>query len=318
MENQKLVLSLLFLVVIASGCSDGGGGETTSEGKGAINVHRLNVQPTQIYQGKTVGVSMDIVNGGNLPAKFDPGDKGERVMKDYCPDIFENSLGGYHESTPATDMGGYYLIEPKQQIKLRWQLNQKGNVPLYDLKCDLKFEVPFNYTVRAYKQIQIKKERGVEASQLNSESSAGPLFLAIETIGSTAKEGQSTFIAEESGEDKEFQILIQLQNQEAEDYGKGVVDIDEGSLFVQLEGPVSSMDFREEYGSFGSHCGLDNDAKLRIFEGKSRVITCTVDLPKKTSLSSSPSVVSEISAGVNYTYIKDAGSRTVTVKYSGN
>ncbi len=348
MESKKLVLSLLFLVVIASGCSsNGGGSETTSEGDGSITVHRLEVQPTEIYEGKTVGVSMDIINSGQLPAKFNPGKKGERVLKDHCRDIFENTADGYQESTPAEDKGGYYLLKPKQEIKLRWQLEQQGRVPLYGHECDLDFQVPFNYTVRAYKQVQIKEDRSVEASSLNSESSAGPLFLAIETIGSTAEEGQSTFIASEPGEDKNMQILLQLQNAEAEDYGKGVVDIAESTMNIQASPPLTLDEGFKYYPSPGAACGgnpwcflayghsggyewenfagvgdpkcdLDNDDPIRIFEGKSRVITCDLEVPERSALGGSPSMISEISAGVNYTYIKDAGTRNVQVKYSEN
>ncbi len=337
MENRKLVLSLLILVVTASGCFGNGGEETSSEGKGSITVQNLNVQPNQIYGGSEVNVGMDLVNTGKLPARLTLGSDGGTIFKNYCPDIFE--MKDFRAISALGNDKQNYVLEPKQSVKLRWELQQEGRVPLYGKKCDMRFEVPFNYTVSAYKQVQVKRNRDVEASDLVSESSAGPLLLAIETIGSTAEEGQSTFV---SGDDENVTVLLQLQNGEREEYNKGVVDIAEKSLTISADSPLELdegfvKDVNNQCsgnvmspgcithdviwkplpgaGYSDKRCDLDKDEKLRIFEGKSRVISCEIPVPDSMS---KPSVISEIEASVNYTYVKDVGTRSVEVEYSGD
>lgn len=105
------------------------------------------------------------------------------------------------------------------------------------------FQVPFNYSVNSFRQIQVKRSRNVEGSQLQSKSTSGPLLFAIETIGGTGEEGKSTYIA---GEDQNMRVLLQLQNRGQEGYDKGVVDIRERSLTIESDGP-GDLDFTEKF-----------------------------------------------------------------------
>ncbi len=321
MERQRAILILLFLAVVASGCTSGGGDQ---ESTGSITVHQLSVSPQEIYEGTSVTVSLDLANTGNLPAEVDLGNDGQRVMKDYCPDIFEIE-GDVSVTTSGERDGNRVELGPEDELRLRWRLQQKGDVPLYGQRCDLKFQVPFNYSVSTYKQVQIKRSREVEDSKLQAESSSGPLFFALETIGSST-ENPSVFIA---GKDDSVSLLMQLQNRGQEGYSKGVVDVEERSLSVRASEPLeldenftkNGNSFRWEVNPGAGYSNSDRRCEsgdeIRMFEGDSRVLKCDIPVPKSGDLSS-PSAISEIFARIDYAYMKDAGSRQVEVKTRGN
>lgn len=339
MEKRDLALSLLVLIVTVSGCVDGNTSNTEKDDKGSITVHRLDVSPREIYQGSSVRVSLKLVNTGEQSAVLNvtkPSSKsirGERVLKDYCPDIFSLTASNFNTQPQELETQGSTTLYPDQEAELQWELTQDGSVPLYGYSCDLKFEIPFSYKVSSYRQVQVKADREVEGSTLKSESSSGPLLLAIETIGGTGSEGRSTFIA---GEDESMRILLQLQNTENPDYNKGVVDIKEDTLKIEADGPISfTQTFSSQCPDSGMYahkcltitgggsggddgpCDIDKKNPIRMFEGQSRVITCDVPIPDESELKG-PSMVSEISASVEYDYLKDGGTRSVEVKYDGN
>lgn len=309
MEKRDLALSLLVLVVFVSGCVDGGDTGTEQESTGSITIHSLDVHPQEIYEGDSVQVSLDLANTGNLPAEINAGDDGKNILKDHCRDIFSIPNDGFQSKPDSLANSGSDMLHPSEEAALSWTLQQDGDVPeLYDQKCNLKFQIPFSYSVSAYKQIQIKSDRSIEGTQdLQSESSSGPLLFAIETVGGTGSEGRDTFIADDGGDgDETVRILLQLQNTEQTDYNKGVVDINESSWDVSINGP----------GSTDPNCEFDpSEDKLMMYEGQSRVISCEVPVQ---DIGESPSVLWEIRASIEYRYLKDAGSRTVTVKYDGS
>lgn len=366
METQRLALSLLFLVVLASGCSHTGG--SGQESPRAINVNSFSVTPQEIYEDTSVRVSIDVTNTGNLPTKVSLGDNGEKVLKNYCPDIFSLDKKDFSVTTSGERDGNSVRLEPRDQMNLRWRLQQEGDVPLYNFKCNIEAEMEFNYSVRSYRQIQIKRDREVQGSpKLYAESSSGPMVFGTQTRGTT-DERRDSFIATEEGENREILVLLQLHNPNREGYNKGVVDIQKSSLVVRASDPLelfegfkpesetlSIEDCVEEYSgdqqpsgfnqdiircvktgmgqdnliwtnftkysdSSGPKCDVQSEEEIRLFgqgSRNSRVITCNVDLPQKNELKA-PSEVSEIFAKVNYTYLKDVGSRTVTVKPRGN
>ncbi|MFB6292167.1 MAG: hypothetical protein ABEI58_02120, partial [Candidatus Nanohaloarchaea archaeon] len=178
--------------MIVSGCADSSGSEkTTSESGQAIKIKQLRVSPTQVYEDSNVRVALDVENIGQLTANISLGEKGENVMQNYCPDMFTNTEEGYSVTTSGETINKdddaspeQVRLPPNRQLKIAWNLKQSGDVPLYGLKCDMQFQVPFNYTVKSYKQVQIKKSQEVSGSaKLQSESSRGPMLFAIETIG---------------------------------------------------------------------------------------------------------------------------------------
>jgi hypothetical protein len=324
MERDTTVLTLLFLAVVASGCLHASGEETTvTEGPESVTIQSLEVNPTEIYEGQNVRASLTAYNSGNLPAEVLVGENGTRMLTDYCPDIFHNNHNRFSASTSTTtetrqDKGAKYSLEPGEKIDIRWLLEQEGNVPLIGKRCRLSFSVPFNYSVEAYRQVQIKQDRNTQGSpQLNSESSSGPLVMSLDTLaGATGRPG--TYIAAEDG-DNRIQLLIQLVNEEPqEEYRKGLVEIQEDSFYIQASEPLN-LDERVENGEWtsegysGTRCEMP-DADFRMYQGRSVTIQCNIPVPEDFD---QPSVLSEITAGVDYTYIKNAGERTVQVDTRG-
>ncbi len=340
----------MFLAVIVSGCADSGSERTTSESGQAVEIKQLSVSPTQIYQDSNVRVALDIQNTGHLTANISLGERGENVMRNYCPDMFENTESGYSVTTSGraidTDEDSSpdrVELPPQRELKLRWTLNQEGGVPLYGLQCNLQFQVPFNFTVRSYKQVQLKRSPEVEGSpNLESESSRGPMLFAIETIGSTSDEGQSTFI---SGEDETMTVMFQLRNQQNQDVNKGLIDVYEESVRLAASEPLEldegfsrQQDCYNDYFGPGyvygcleggdelgwsslsedyseTRCDFSKDNEIQMYEGQSRIISCDVPVPDELS---APAMLSEIEGKLSYTYLKDAGSRTVEVQTRGN
>jgi len=200
-------------------------------------------------------------------------------------------------------------LKPDRDLNMRWRLEHVGNTPLYGERCDLEFAMVFNYSVNALKQVQVKRNDEVEGSpELRTQSSQGPLYFAVETVGSSTGD-DSTFVA---GRDDEVTTHLQLQNIGQEGVAKGVVDLQEESLEISATEPLK---FQEDIDSWSGDadtiCDIDENEDLRIFEGESRVLTCNIPAPEDIE---EPSQISEIFASVNYTYRKDLGSRRVEVE----
>jgi hypothetical protein len=324
MERDTTVLTLLIMTVVASGCLHSSGErDTVTEGPESVTVESLDINPAEIYEGQNVRVSLTAYNSGNLPAEVLVGENGTQILTDYCPDIFNNNHERFSASTSTTtetrqDEGSKYDLDSGEKIDVRWLLEQEGNVPLIGKRCGLSFSVPFNYSVEAYRQVQIKQDRNVEGSpQLNSESSSGPLVMVLETLpGATGQQG--TYIAQEDG-DKNIQLLIQMINEKPEEeYQKGLVDVNEDSFYIQASDPLE-LDEKVVDGKWAAE-GYSNpkcempDADFRMYEGRSLTIQCNIEVPDNFD---EPSVLSEITAGVDYTYVKDVGERTVRVEPRG-
>lgn len=361
MDKTRVAISLLALVVIASGCTTGGGDET----QGSITVTDFSVSKTQIYEDNSVRASLGVANTGNLPAKIYLGERGEEVMKDYCTDIFENVPEGYSVTTTGeklSDKEHTYKLPPDREINIRWQLKHKGDAPLYGERCNVEFEVPFDYSAQSYRQVQFKSSREAEASpKLNAESSSGPLKILVETVGSST-DNPSTFVTSDNG--RTMTVLFQLVNTGAEGYNKGLIDIYEPSLRLKAKSPLKlnegysvKVTDQKSDGEEGNPCkGRNGEAQrrciesqannpsssdsgssnsisfiwenfgegeakceevagnLRMYEGESQVISCNLDIPSEIE---GPVQVSEITAAVNYTYLKDVGSRTIRVETRG-
>lgn len=256
-------------------------------------------------------------NAGNVEADVAIGDDGEKLLGDYCTDIFrlENFRSSSSRSAQTQQS---YTLQPGDKISARWTLRQEGNVPIYGKRCNLEFSVPFNYTVDAYRQVQIKQNRDVSGSQkLSSESTKGPMVLAIDALrGSTGQPG--TYVLSENG-DERINIVFQLINPDPqEEFNKGLVDVNKNSFYVKATDPIQ-LDERYEDGEWVTNgyeeprCDMP-DADIRMTQGRSVMINCEIPLDAEID---SPSIISEISAGAQYTYIKNAGQYQVQVKPRG-
>lgn len=308
MHQRFGILSVLFLAVIVSGCVGGGGQGTESQGNQAIAVNELTVTPKDIFADGNVRVRMTLTNVGQLPAELlvskESSNEGGQILTSHCPDIF--SVKSFSASSSnVSQTKDSYMLSPDYKVRLNWNLQQdSGNVPLNGYRCNLRFEIPFNYSVEAFKQVQVKDNSDVKGSEnLFAKSSKGPMKLELETIGSSAPRGAPTFLKNDSGE-----VLIQLANKEPE----------EGSYLgnIALSPPnVTARGIR-----LNGTCPAEEDVgdgSIDLYQGQSKVFRCDM-LWDNHDFTTIPSIRGEIFANADYTFVKTAGTRTVQVKYRGN
>jgi len=304
MDLKSEALILFALVLVSSGCLDPGNGETESQGDQALEVVDLSVQPSEIYAGSSSTANLHIRNSGELPATLDINSEGgeyaDRVLTNRCRDIF--SISDFQVSGPGGVTGqSEYGLEERHEVRFTWVLENinTDRVPLNGYSCNLKFQVPFDYTVTAYRQLQFKESREIEGTpDLESQSSAGPMTFRIETIGSTA-ESSSTFL---EGDQAEISIYMVNQGEEGTDY-TGFIEAD----FPEIE--ASGFELTED------DCGEDSDT-ITMYDGESERIRCTVDSSVFDGLEGSKR--GEIEASTDYTYVRNIGDETVEVQYRGN
>jgi hypothetical protein len=312
MESDTRVLTLLSLAVLASGCIHSGGG-TVTEGPESVVIEEMNVQPAEIYSGQPVRASLTAANAGSVEAEVLVGEDGGKILGDYCVDLFELDSFSASSSRSAGTQSSYRL-ESGERVNARWTLQQQGNVPIYGKRCNLEFSVPFNYSVESYRQVQVKQDRNVEGSEsLASESTSGPLVLAIDTLpGSTGQSG--TYVLSEDGDDT-INVLIELINSEPEqEFNKGLVNVDKSSLEIEASEPLQ-LDEEFQNGEWVANgysetrCEVP-ESEIRMVQGRSVTISCEIPIEQDID---APSVLSEISAAVDYTYVKSAGQVEVSV-----
>lgn len=306
MHQRRVILSLLAAVIIVSGCTGGGGNqEADDQGNTAISVQNLQVEPAEIFAGSNTRIRMSFENVGELPARIQLGENGENVLTNHCPDIFDvKSFTASSSNVSNTFEDRPYILDNGYQMRLTWNLEQSSdNVPLNGYRCNLRFKVPFNYSVDAFQQIQIKRNSEVEGSdELFSKSSAGPMKLEIESIGSSSPEGAPTFLENDSPE-----VLVQLENKEPEEGAySGTMEL--GMPTIEASGVEFGNDTHEmECPRVG-----DVEATLQLYQSQSKIFRCPI-----TWELNAPSKRAEISASADYAFIKDAGTREVQVRYRG-
>lgn len=311
------------------------------EGKGSVTVTKLSVDPSQIYQGDSVRATLEVYNTGKLTATAHVGKNGELLLRNYCPDIFSLDESAYTISTSrTTQKKNSYTIGPGEKLRAQWKLDQKGAVPLYGYTChNVNFQVPFEYKVKAYRQVQFKQSRDVSGSPgLQSESSQGPMSLTISALtGVTGK--PNTFIPE----DGKVTVVMRLINNRPQenDYTKGLISVDRRSLSIWGTAPldfneslVEASELPSKVKTEDNKYDIDGDTYywvshrdgeyskpycsipeggLTMYEGKSATIKCSVPVPDNIDISE----IAEIDAQVAYTYVKDAGTKTIKVKTRG-
>jgi len=307
MNQRKVILSLLATVIVISGCTGGGGGNQEAEDQGntAISVQNLQVEPAEIFAGSNTRIRMSFENVGELPAEIKLGEDGENVLTNHCPDIFDvKSFTASSSNISTTLEQRPYILDSDYQMRLTWNLEQSSdNVPLNGYRCNLRFKVPFNYSVDAFQQIQIKQDSEVEGSdELFSKSSEGPMKLEIESIGSSSPQGAPTFLEDDSPE-----VLVQLENKEPEKGAySGTMEL--GMPTIEAEGVKFGNDTHD------MQCPRTGDveATLQLYQSQSKIFRCPINWTLN-----SPSKRAEISASADYAFIKDAGTKEVEVRYRG-
>jgi hypothetical protein len=307
MNTYAKSLLIILAVIVTSGCINGGS-QTSSTGANAISVEELSVTPQKIRAGSSTNIILRLRNSGtlNTTVKINSesgsleGDPfGDRILTNRCVDLFkveEFTVTGPGEEFKK-DKG--YKLEPGAKVSLRWVLDNADadRVPLTGFDCNLKFQIPFDYSVNAFRQIQILETRettGVEG--LQSKSSAGPMKLNIATIGSTSERGPSTIIKGDNAE-----AIINLENQKGESTAF--------TGLIETEAPdITASNIKLE------NCNIRGE-QFVMYEGESRRIRCDIkyDLGENQDRKRG-----RIDAETEYTYIKKLGEKTVEVEYRGN
>lgn len=308
MEKRTAALSLLFLTVIVSGCSDTNGTEKVS-GQ-AIKVTQLDITPTpaEIREGSSVRIGMGIKNTGEVESEVLVGENGSKVLTNYCPDFFTINDFSAYSSRNSNTAESYELAPQEEEIKLNWELKQEGEVPLNGYSCDMKLQVPFNYSVEAFKQIQIKKNEEIGGEpQLSSKSSQGPLSIDMSVTGSSLDLDSPVFLEGDRPE-----VFIGFANEQPEESTyQGLISLEEPDI------SATNIDFVED------ECTAEaaEDGKIQLYQGQSaQPIRCNLNYSRgdgSYTLGSTPSIRPEISVKSNYTYTLNVGEKTVEVLYSG-
>lgn len=334
MDRKYLLFTVLAATLISSGCLGGGGGGSDGldigPGGKTITVTEFEVQPNSIRAGSTTQIRLGIVNTGGMSSNVtiarDQGDtdnKGRKILNNHCPDIFTVSdFDAY--SSRNSEKSSVYNLEPGDELQLSWNLkNDNENIPLNGYTCPLNLQVPFDYGVTAYQQLEVKENSDVQgATVLESKTSEGPLNIHLEMIGSTTDKGAPKFL---KGDNKE--VLVQLENTAPEDSSyQGLVELTAPRLQSSENYLLNSSSCNMETNKEGLVRNLDINRMVRLYEGQSRVIRCGVVLSESSGSNSAldeesslpqPSIRGQIEAKANYTYIKDLGERSIEVKYRG-
>lgn len=221
----------------------------------------------------------------------------DRILTDRCRDFL--NVEDFSVIGPGDIESSKYTLPPRNEVRFTWVLRnpESSNVPLNGHQCNLRFQVPFDYTVNAYRQIQFKDSRDTSGVPgLESRSSKGPMMLNIDTIGSTSDQA-STFI---EGDNAEVRISMINQAEEGTSY----------TGFIEAEVP----EINAEGFSLEDDCGEISQDSLTMYEGESQSIRCDI-IPDENI---DGSIRGEVTAKAEYTYVQNLGSRTIEVEYRGN
>ena len=304
------------LILLTSGCIDNGG-ETQAVGDQAITVERLSVTPQTLLADSSTTAILHISNTGRLDANLtvDSGWRGEEVGSNYgdrlltnrCRDIF--TVDDFNARGPGDASKDRYEMPSGTEARFTWSLSTRNsNVPIQGLSCNLRFQVPFDYSVNAYRQLQFVENREITGTpELDSRSTAGPMSINIETIGSTSQLGPSTFV---QGDNAEVSITLRHQQQEDSSY-TGFIE----ASIPRIE--ASGFEFAGEAENEINRClgDFEEDDQLVMYNGESQAIRCSISDEVFEDLDGSTR--GQISVSTNYTYIKDLGTKDVQVEYRG-
>ena len=296
MVRSGVVLTL-GAVLLLSGCVWNG----SDDKERAITVFEKSVTPSSVYAGSQVTVNLGVRNSGDIPADLTvnrkEGDKGRNILTDYCRDIFSVKDFNHRGSGEMED--GVYTLPPNGEARFTWVLENTNteNVPLIGYSCPIKTRVPFQYSVRSYRQFQFKENEEISGSpKLDAKTSQGPLDFRIRLFGSTSSQA-ATFLP---GDNAEASIYMQKRQGDKSDY----------TGFISASKPeieIRNAEFEEE------NCGVET-GNITMYRSESERFRCDIERPEEIEGAQR----AEITAETDYTYIRDLNEMTVEVKPRGN
>ncbi len=283
--------------VIISGCTNGGSGRESHEGD-AISVERFELVPQTIYSGSNVTATLNVRNVGNTEANITVGDQGKNVLTSYTPDLL--LISNFNaESTQTTDTKEEYTLRPDGTLSMNWDLHQfdESRIRFYaDQTIDMSFRIPFQYTVQAYHQFQVKDNSDVESLEgLGAASSNGPMDVTISLIGSSSEGGSPVFM-----EGDDIQVRVEFANQDTEEGdGVGLLDIEAPTIEV----PGDDVEV--------NNCNTPSNIQVR--GSSSTTITCSIDINEEVT----SSIREEVRVTADYNFTKTVSKDHITVQYRG-
>ncbi len=288
---------VLVATVAVSGCTNGGSGEESHEGD-AIAVERFELVPQTIYSGSNVTATLNVRNVGNTEANITVGDQGKNVLTSYTPDLL--LISNFEaESTQTTDTKEEYTLRPDGTLSMNWDLHQfdESRIRFYaDQTIDMSFRIPFQYTVQAYHQFQVKDNSDVESLEgLGAASSNGPMDVTISLIGSSSEGGSPVFL---QGDD--IQVRVEFANKDTEEGdGVGLLNIESPTI----EAPGDDVEV--------NNCNTPSNIQVR--GSSSTTITCSIDINKEID----SSIREEVRVTADYNFTKTVSKDHITVQYRG-
>ena len=290
MKTARVII-LLAAIIVSSGCA------SNDTGQNGITVQSISVEPKEIRTGNDVTVSAKVENTGLLEGDIYAGEEnGNNILTNYCPDYFNVA-----EFTASKEgEGNSYTLKEGDLIEFNWRLNQynKDKIPMLEggMPCDLKFQIPFNYSARAYKQIQVLEDDDVKTeTKLASEVTSGPFTFDMRLIGGLSDKSNTIV----KGDDNSIYITAYNRQREEDTKYRGIVE--RGDIKIDSSG-LFEID---------KNC-LDNPT---LADGDEEIYRCDLNISEE--FFNPPSSRGEITLKSNYTYVRDIGERTVTVKHRG-
>lgn len=304
MEYRVRGLTVFAVVLLASGCTNPGG----EEPQGSITVERFSATPSQLYASDSsfVRLQLQARNTGSSEAELAVGQNGEDVLRNSCPDFFKISSFDARTSTVPETRDSYNL-ETGSSVDMDWRLDLRDGIriPLQGYECGFDALLRFNYSTSTFEQVQVKPSEDVKNVPLDSGSSSGPMNLVTEPVpGTLGSEQPGRYV---SGADDTVTVLFRLQGPRS-DGKSGVVDIDESSFEASATQPFSTDGSGQRVGPSDCSNYPDGSRDLMLRRGESVDVRCELDIGSVDA-----SRVPQISASVDYTYLKNPGERTVRV-----
>lgn len=298
--NNFWITCLLFIALMASGCT------TEEAGKRGIVVNDLSVEPSNIKAGSGTSVNLEVENAGLLEGSVNIGEEnGSRIMTNYCSDVFD--IREFRASSSRlAENNETYVLGPDERLEMFWNLNQSdaGDIPLPGYDCNMRFQIPFDYSVSSFKQVQLKQSADVSKdAELNDGSTSGPLGIDMELVGGSQE--SNTIVKDRSSATSLYVTAYNRGDNEDNEY-RGLINMGDIDVGLRGFGPEENRYIELEPG-----CG--EKSTVRLASGNKEIYQC--EITNVTDFDEN-SVRGEIYANVNYTYVRDIGSRQVQVEYS--
>lgn len=312
--NKLLVIILFVGLAGASGCIEPGNGQTSP-----IQINEMSVTPSSIDEGSETQVLVEIENRGEHEIEMDYGNNGRRILADYCRSDFDIVEGSFDVSTndELNEDEDQLILGPDRLAAFEWELSHEGDVRgELGGDCEIRFEVPFRYTVSTFREVEILEDPDIQPSETHPRStSTGPLTFGIQAGDA---EHEPVYV----GGDDIIPARLQLQKQTTAGRG-GLVDVDPESLRIYATDPLELNETLSVEGRRletvvdgdyeNPRCDFGTEADFHFHEGTTRVYNCQVP----TEEIDRPAVSSDIVAEMEYEYTEQIGTRYLEVRDIG-